>query len=143
MLNKNQLRILISNLRIKSRHSCWLFDRKPTPHGYGQIGARKGTVRAHRALYEFFYGRLNSKKLLHHICENKMCANPSHLKPMTQREHGLHHRPKFCKNGHPMKGENVMSNWKQRYCRECHIIRRKKYRLKLQQKKLCGLVFGV
>lgn len=137
MLNKKQFLTLISNLKINGKHSCWIFRRRPDWHGYGQVNNRTGGSQvAHRAFYEFIYGRLNKNIVLHHICETKMCVNPFHLKPLTHIEHGKKHRPKVCKKGHPMTGDNVRKNWKQRYCNMCHRLRYERYRLKLRTQKL-------
>lgn len=137
LLNKEQLLTLVSNLKIDGKHSCWIFRRKPNWHGYGQVSNRTGgTQVAHRAFYEYLKGKLKRNVFLHHICENKMCVNPFHLKPLTQREHGILHRPKFCKRGHAMTGNNVRKNWKQRYCKQCHRLRYETYRLKKRREKI-------
>lgn len=137
LLNREQLLTLVSNLKIDGKHSCWIFRRKPNWHGYGQVGNKNGgTQVAHRAFYEYLKGKLKKNILLHHICENKMCVNPFHLKPLTQREHGILHRPKVCKRGHPLTKDNVYKNWKQRYCKMCHRFRYEKYRLKQRKEKI-------
>ena len=49
--------------------------------------ARRRQVLLHRRVYEWANGPLADGLELHHSCETRACCNPSHLRPMTHREH--------------------------------------------------------
>lgn len=48
--------------------------------GYGQLSMDHKTVRAHRAMYQYFHNRVLTPDIfLRHKCDNKLCVNPDHL----------------------------------------------------------------
>ncbi|CAB3858555.1 hypothetical protein LMG26854_03346 [Achromobacter aegrifaciens] len=89
---------------------CWLWIGARNASGYGKMnmrfkkGPRKGKVKsalAHRvALVEMGGRRLNSKSVVMHLCNNRLCCNPAHLLGGTQRKNvqqcvaeGRHYTP--------------------------------------------------
>jgi len=85
--------------------SCWLWigTVNSTGYGYFQTGGR-GTkkARAHRYAYEFLVGPIPKGLVLDHLCRVKICVNPEHLQPVTQRENVL--RGEVNKNNRKPKG---------------------------------------
>jgi hypothetical protein len=73
---------------------CWVWSgaRRRTRRGvYGVVGERA----AHRVVYELFTGRkLERGMVLHHLCQNKLCVNPEHLRPMPNGLHAQLHNPR-------------------------------------------------
>lgn len=72
--------------------------------------------------------------LLHHICGNHWCVNPSHLVVVSQITHRQLHATKmkaFCCHGHPYDEERPSVNGAgYRLCRECARQANKKYNRK-------------
>lgn len=67
---------------------CWIWRGKPKDTGYGQVkvGGRSGRVLlAHKAMYELLVGPVPSGQVLDHTCRRKICVNPAHLEPVTQK----------------------------------------------------------
>lgn len=52
----------------------------------GEIGPKGKNYRVHRAAYIVAYGDLAADAVLMHLCDNRSCIRPEHLKPGTQYE---------------------------------------------------------
>jgi hypothetical protein len=60
-----------------------------TTDGYGTLKGKP----AHRLVYEWAYGPIPPRHVVHHKCHTKLCVNPKHLEALTQREHSRRHEP--------------------------------------------------
>ncbi len=67
---------------------CWGWSAQINNYGYAiykPSGCRMG-VGAHRVAYEFCFGPIPVGKVIDHICHNKGCVNPLHLRLCTNSE---------------------------------------------------------
>jgi HNH endonuclease len=117
--------------------ACWAWTGSRLPEGYGTF--RVGTIvaRAHRFAYEQFVGPIPEGLTIDHLCINPPCVNPAHLEPVTNAVNVLrggnpaaeNARKTHCARGHEFTAENTYI-WKGgRYCKACHYVRSKKWRL--------------
>ena len=65
---------------------CWLWQDKPDKFGYGKLIVNGKCLNAHRASYEVFVGPIPRGLHIDHLCEVRICVNPSHLEPVTRAE---------------------------------------------------------
>lgn len=96
-------------------------------HGYGKFYFRKKGRKAHRVSYYFFNGPIPEGMVIDHICMNRACVNPQHLRAVTWKQSALENsnnagainsKKVTCKNGHPF--DKVYGREKkQRYCSIC------------------------
>lgn len=110
---------------------CIPFQGKLTPHGYGCIRNKM----AHRLTYEYAKGPIPQTWVIDHMCRNRACVNPEHLRAVPRRVNGLENSVSplainasrtHCPSGHPYDYENtsiVVRNGKEgRVCRKCRSI---------------------
>jgi hypothetical protein len=72
---------------IDAETGCWNTLGGTTALGYGKIMEKHRTHLLHRWMYERMLGPIPAGKHLHHLCGNKGCCNPTHLTPVTLKEH--------------------------------------------------------
>ena len=71
----------------QDENGCWIWVGAKTVYGYGSWRAKDNKAYSpHRLLYEETYGSLVPGQILDHICHNKACINPDHLRICTNTE---------------------------------------------------------
>jgi len=65
---------------------CWIFNGYNTHNGYGRFWEKEFTWRAHRYVWNCFFGAIPEGMNVLHKCDNPPCCNPNHLKLGTQAE---------------------------------------------------------
>jgi len=132
----------------KLPNGCWEWGAYKNRHGYGTIHfAGKGEL-AHRACYSQYY-RIGLVDLvgmeIHHICRNKGCVNPNHLKTITKDQHSreldsaqsIMRAKTHCPQGHSYSGYNLVITRKDgcagRVCRKCNLDFVRKYQAKMRK----------
>lgn len=78
--------------RVHISSGCWLWFGCKNKHGYGRYNGEY----AHRVIYSEMVNPLTSNMEIDHICGNKSCVNPDHLRECTHAEN-TRNRPKVSK----------------------------------------------
>jgi hypothetical protein len=65
---------------------CWHWTARLSDRGYARLSVGGKTMPAHRWSYERFTGPIPAGLVLDHLCRNRDCVNPAHLKACTIRE---------------------------------------------------------
>ena len=71
--------------REDSETGCWIWTGARGKHGYGMIKFGGKSVMAHRHVYEQVVGPIPDGLIIDHLCNVKICVNPEHLEPVTQK----------------------------------------------------------
>jgi len=68
---------------------CWGWTGK-TMHGYGRVSLGGTTKVAHRLSYEIAHGPITEGMMIDHLCHNRACTNPEHLREVTSQQNNQH-----------------------------------------------------
>jgi hypothetical protein len=130
---------------------CWPWTGAKNPDGYGRFAAvGRVLFSAHRVSYELAGRRIPSGMVVDHICRNRGCVNPAHLRAITHGRNifensealaALNARKTHCPQGHPYSGDNLVLRLdRRRGCRLCRNEhqRRRRARKPLPPKSIAG-----
>lgn len=81
----------------KADSGCWVWtgptsgkpkpgDRKARGHSYPRMSLDGGTIAVHIAMFVLENGPIPPRKQVDHICRNRCCVNPGHLRLATHRQ---------------------------------------------------------
>jgi hypothetical protein len=119
---------------------CWEWTARVEPNGYAKFMVKEGgkwrSIWAHIVSYTIFRGEVPTGLQLDHICRNRSCVNPEHLRAVTQKVNILSSESPIakiaarqtCANGHAYTEENTRMYRGMRYCRTCKREHDARYR---------------
>jgi len=93
---------------------CWVWTANRVWGGYGHIRIGARMVLAHRVSYEMSNGKIPDGKQVDHICHNRSCVNPGHLRLASNRENA-HNMSLKSTNTSGFKGVSLckrLNKWK-------------------------------
>lgn len=67
---------------------CWNWNASKNRFGYGTMRVGPKVKKAHRLAYEFDNGPIPEGLVIDHICRNRSCVKPAHLRIATQKQNG-------------------------------------------------------
>lgn len=137
--NNDGLKALVADLAAMERFwlrveklsddACWEYSGYLS-HGYGRFHYRGRAFFSHRISFLISNGDIPDHLVIDHICRNRACCNPAHLRAVTLRTNVLENsesvtaynaQATHCKRGHPLSGINLKPTRTggQRVCATC------------------------
>lgn len=76
----------------KPSDQCWPWLAATNEQtGYGFVNRNGRPVHAHRVAYELAVGQIPDGMHVDHVCHNRKCVNPAHLRPATPKQNTENH----------------------------------------------------
>jgi hypothetical protein len=129
---------------------CWESRGKAKAHGYRSIYFEGKTYYAHRASWEFVNGPADPGMVIDHICYNRTCVNPSHLRQIdhawnSRRQNGVEVPEDGCRWGHPMSARRKVrrGKWMVNVCWDCMDEHNRETTVIRQQLRLLEIAYGL
>jgi hypothetical protein len=126
--NKQPIERFCQKILINNKSDCWEWVGAKSIIGYGQFAPqtrRRGgkLTSPHRFIWEYLNGEIPENKELDHLCRNRACSNPQHLRLVSHQENQEFLKKESCKYGHLFSGENLHINSQgKRICKKCRSI---------------------
>jgi hypothetical protein len=76
--------------KVDKTETCWLWTGSLKSSGYGQINIDRIPRVAHRISYELTNGAIPEGLEIDHICHERRCVNPGHLRAVTRKQNAEH-----------------------------------------------------
>jgi len=115
---------------------CWPW-LACTSRGYGRLKVAGKMIYAHRVAADLSGIPMPEGAVIDHICRNRVCCNPAHLRAVTIRQNVLENsaglaaaniRKTHCPRGHEYNSRNTRIVGTRRHCRECNRLREQERR---------------
>ena len=74
--------------KVEKTETCWLWSAWLDGHGYGRVRFNGKPTPAHRLSYLIHVGEVPDGFMIDHICHNRRCVNPDHLRTVTNKQNG-------------------------------------------------------
>lgn len=79
-MTPNTENAVFRKIKVAAENACWLWLGRVNENGYGYFDLQGKAVRAHRLVYQLKIGPLLSGLEVMHLCHNRLCCNPKHLR---------------------------------------------------------------
>lgn len=131
---------MINRVVREGGHGHWLWTGPLQKNGYGytrwKIHGKWKHARVHRLFFEEYIGPIPDGLEIDHICQNKRCVNPEHLRAVTHQEnlktrnHSGPAKKTHCKRGHEFTVQNTYWSKGYKNCRTCRTEAVRRWREK-------------
>lgn len=117
----------LSKVKIE-QSGCWTWQASKMKTGYGKFSTNNGWLLAHRVSFSIFNNVEFDNLLIDHMCRNRSCVNPDHLRAVTFKQNTTENSTSVaavnkikthCLRGHKYDEQNTVIRKNGRECRAC------------------------
>jgi hypothetical protein len=102
---RNDTRLITRfNKHVDTSGSCHVWTGCINRGGYGVVNVEKRAVQAHRVAYEIANGPFDKAMHVDHICHNRACVSPSHLRLVTRKQNAENREGATCRSKSGVRG---------------------------------------
>ena len=140
-MDKNQLNRFQKFIELDLLEGCWLWKGSCNHDGYGKFTIFYKTIAAHRVAYEHWNGSIPDGLVIDHLCRNRNCVYPGHMRIVTVKENtnagrNYEREKTICIRGHEFNDKNTYQDPNgSRRCKPCAALYQYKRRLKIATEK--------
>lgn len=131
----------ISKIKVGKKDDCWEWLAGKSRNGYGVFSINDKSFSAHRVSWAITKGALDTSLVLDHVCRNRACVNPDHLREVSRAINAYENNSSpvvanltktKCIRGHDLLGDNlyIAPASGDRACRKCRMFADRKYKAK-------------
>src|ERR1700726_975166 len=110
--------------KVQVTEDCWIWTGAHISAGYGYFAHGGKSRRAHRVIWVWLYGNYDTKLTLDHVCGNRSCVKPQHLRLLGRGANVLagntitaaNTRKTHCPAGHEYTEANTRHRRGKREC---------------------------
>jgi len=114
-ISPEDLERFYSKIKFNEDTWCWDWIGTTLQRGYGHFKLKRKNWRPHRLSFAIHKGDLIKGLELDHLCRNRSCCNPEHLKQGTHKVNvlrgesvsAINAKKTHCKRGHEFAEENT------------------------------------
>ena len=131
-------------VRHNAESGCWEWIGATSSDGYGRVRFRGRRTGLHRITFQVQNGEVPDDMVIDHVCRNRKCCNPAHLRCVTPRDNALQNSvgiaqanaakekcPRCGSRFQPTKFKTKDGTYRDlRYCRPCKLKQMKDWRRK-------------
>lgn len=90
--------------KVDKSGECWTYTGRLNAKGYAHVDYNGGKIMAHRLAYQLEVGPIPAGRYIDHICHNRACVNPAHLRPVTTKQNNENHSGAYSNNRLGVRG---------------------------------------
>jgi hypothetical protein len=90
--------------KVERTDGCWAWTAYAGPDGYGRFMFNGVPRLAHRVSYEWAFGSIPVAVEIDHMCHNRVCVNPDHLREATRSLNGQNRAGARIDSGSGIRG---------------------------------------
>lgn len=100
--------------KVEITPKCWNWTDQPNRSGYGRLGTDGKHTLAHRFSWTLHGNELAPDEELDHICHNRLCVNPAHLRIASREDNNRNLRGAYRTNSSGVRGVTETRNGRYR-----------------------------